>query len=315
MRLHSGLVDLARIVEEVSEYNTSDATPDRKKKIHKLLSDIAQPLKPGLARNLEGQKLNTLKELLDPVTLNGDRFGPYFTMPMDEPSNNFNMTGVGSQAANRTAVFEPKNIVLLTDGVCGSTCSLFSYLMIHQKNISTTVIGGRPRLGPMQAIAGSEGAGFMHMQNMTDTARLALELASPELQKELKAKKDSNLVALAEGYALRRGSGTVNSKNNFSPHDSTTPLQFRYHLANCRLFWTRHMISGPELTWKRTVDGTWTDPDRFCVEGSRIGADVLSAAVADQAGKKKGDGVVKRDGLRLVELMHNNISSGWHTNW
>lgn len=315
MRRHSGLVDLARIIEEVSEHDASDTvTPDRKKKVNKLLAGIAQPLKPGAVRNLEGDKLNTPQELLALVNLNGDRFGPYFAMPIDEPSDHFNMTGVGSQATNRTAVFKPENIVLLADGVCGSTCSLFSYLMIHQKNISTTVIGGRPRLGPMQPVAGSEGAGFMYMQNMSDTARLAFELASPELQREIKAKKDSDLVTLAEGYAVRRGSGTVNSKNNFSPHDPATPLQFLYQPANCRLFWTRQMISDPELVWKRTVDGTWTDPSGVCVEGSRVLAGKASAVGYTQTEEEKGGRVVKRDGMRLVEMMQNTIFSESHTN-
>jgi hypothetical protein len=186
--------------------------------------------------------------------------------------------------------------------------------MIHQKNVSTTVIGGRPRLGPMQPIAGSEGAGFMYMQNMSDTARLALELASPELQREIKAKPDSNLVTLAEGYATRRGSGTVNSKNNFSPHDPMTPLQFLYQPANCRLFWTRQMISDPELVWKRTVDGTWTDPGGVCVEGIRVLAGKASAVGYNQTEKEKGGRVVKRDGLRLVEMMQNTIFSESHTN-
>ncbi|RKU41565.1 hypothetical protein DL546_003765 [Coniochaeta pulveracea] len=292
MRLQMGLLELARVVSEVSGDSLSDPTPERKKKVQKLLSGIGRQVKPGASQNLEGHTFNNIKEILAPVDLNGDRFGPYFSMRYDEPSNNFNLTGVGSQATNRTAVFEPENIVLLTDGVCGSTCSLFAYLMTYQKNISTTVIGGRPRLGPMQPIAGTEGAGMIHMQNLTDTARLAMELASPELQKVFKTDEYGNLVALAEGYAVRRGNGTVNFKNNFAPHNHTTPLQFLYHPANCRLFWTREMISDPELTWKRAVDGTWTDPEEVCVEGSRV---------------MTGETVGKRDRVGVMEIIQNTI--------
>jgi hypothetical protein len=53
--------------------------------------------------------------------------------------------------------WNPDQIVLLTDGLCGSTCSLFVEMMTRV-GVKTVVAGGRPVTGPMQAASGTRGA-------------------------------------------------------------------------------------------------------------------------------------------------------------
>ncbi|KAF7950408.1 hypothetical protein EAE96_007694 [Botrytis aclada] len=55
-------------------------------------------------------------------------------------------------------IFESKNIVLLYDGSCGSTCAVFSESMKSQGGVRSVVMGGRPQTGPMQGVAGSKGS-------------------------------------------------------------------------------------------------------------------------------------------------------------
>ncbi|KAK3318195.1 hypothetical protein B0H66DRAFT_227572 [Apodospora peruviana] len=242
-------------------------------------SSIVSNLVPGGVFAPDGSNLTSVDQILSPVTIKGDRFTAYQQTPLNMTSPSFNLTGTGNKANPAPAVFAPEDIVILTDGTCGSTCTLFSYLMILQLNIKTTVVGGRPQPGPMQSVAGVEGAQVFYLQELSAaaTAVLLLDPASNVT--------DSELALLDEGYALSRAfnpdsPGAVNGKNAFSRMDSQTPLQFLYQPANCRIFWTKEMLFAPEEVWKRTVDATWADPDRFCVEGSRVNLD-MSAKVTD----------------------------------
>ncbi|CAJ2511910.1 Uu.00g075350.m01.CDS01 [Anthostomella pinea] len=122
------------------------------------------------------------------------------------------MTGNGNRADAPPAVCDPGNVVLLADGTCGSTCTLFCYLLLFQLGIKATVIGGRPTTGPMQAIAGVEGAQIFYMPEISSLASAALILAAKDQQAELQA---------------------GNGKNAFSPSDSKMTLQFMMEPANC----------------------------------------------------------------------------------
>lgn len=142
--------------------------------------------------------------------------------------------------------------------------------MIMQNNVKTVVAGGRPQLGPMQSIAGVEGAQVFELNDLQQAAEALVFLATPEEQAALNG---TELAVLAEGYALERAAtpaqaGAVNAKNAFSAADPQTPLQFLYQAANCRFFYTAEMIMGPEATWRRAVDATFNDQQRFCVSGS-----------------------------------------------
>lgn len=193
------------------------------------------------------------------------------------------MTGTGSRSNPPPAVFKPENIVILTDGTCGSTCTLFSYLMIMQNNIKTVSVGGRPLTGPMQSMGGVEGAQVFNLEDIQRVATAAVILAPPDQQTQLR-QGDTGLIV--EGYALRRAAtpgsaGAINAKNAFSHTDAQTPLQFLNQPANCKFFYTKDMVMGPEATWKRATDAAFNNPNQFCVDGSQtplMGVQAPSAA-------------------------------------
>ncbi|KAK3389421.1 peptidase S41 family protein [Podospora didyma] len=232
-------------------------------------SSVVSNLVPGGVFTPDGGNLTSVAEILGPVTLKGDRFTAYQFTPLNMTNSDFNLTGTGSRSNPPPAVFAPEDVVLLTDGTCGSTCTIFSYLMILQLGVRTTVVGGRPQNGPMQSVGGVEGAQVFFFEDISAAASAVLVLSPADNV------TDSEIALLDEGYALRRAAnparpGAVNGKNAFMRADAQTPLQFLYQPANCRFFYTKDMIYGPEEVWKRTVDATWTDPARFCVEGSRV---------------------------------------------
>jgi hypothetical protein len=273
LRLSSSLEDMARIANSIPDSIALNATQTQQEALFALQNSVVvSNLVPGSVFAPNGTNLTTADSILGPIILKGDRFTAYQATPLNDTNAAYNLTGTGSRSNPAPAVFSPKDVVLLTDGTCGSTCTLFSYLMILQQNVSTTVVGGRPNPGVMQSIAGVEGAQVFPLTAISQAASAALALASPEQQQSLQG---SDLAIIAEGYAIARGAtpanpGAVNGKNAFARSDAETPLQFLWQPANCRFFYTAEMVRGPEAVWRRTVDATWTDPGRFCVEGSRV---------------------------------------------
>ena len=53
--------------------------------------------------------------------------------------------------------FAPENIVIVYDGYCASTCTIFSELMRQQAGIQTIALGGRPNKDIIQAVGGVKG--------------------------------------------------------------------------------------------------------------------------------------------------------------
>lgn len=284
-------------------------TPAKQIAFQSLLRDnIVSNLVPGHGvYKPDGTPFASARDILGPVELRGDRFTAYQMTPLNETGPKFNMTGTGHRTHPQPAVFSPENIVLLTDGTCGSTCTLvcylncvsfrikadsnqFSYLMIIGQHVKSTVVGGRPVAGPMQSIAGVEGAQVFRFDQMSHIARQVIRFASKTGKANMTGEE---LSVLSEGYAISRAmnptpGGTVNGKNQFSPKDMQTPLQFLMQPADCRFFYTAEMLSTPEAVWQRTIDATWTNPEAYCVHGSRAPSADTRKVVPSNASLARG---------------------------
>lgn len=106
------------------------------------------------------KNLTSWNEFFPPNVVNGDNF----TINVRAPTNNtyFDTTidsivpyGSAGQPEDPQP-FPVQNIVILTDGICASACSIFTEFMTRQAGVKTIVVGGRPRNGPMQAIGGTK---------------------------------------------------------------------------------------------------------------------------------------------------------------
>lgn len=53
--------------------------------------------------------------------------------------------------------FAAENIVVVYDGYCASTCTIFSELMTTQGHVKTIALGGRPNKDIIQAVGGVKG--------------------------------------------------------------------------------------------------------------------------------------------------------------
>ena len=91
--------------------------------------------------------------------LNNILFDAIATDETDDFPNGITPFGFGNRPATYTSPpFAAEDIILLTDGLCSSACSIFTESMSHEANVRTVVVGGQPQPGPMQGVAGTRGA-------------------------------------------------------------------------------------------------------------------------------------------------------------
>jgi hypothetical protein len=65
---------------------------------------------------------------------------------------------------------------------------------------------------------------------------------------------------------LKLGAVSVNLKNAYHPGNPDVPLQFQYHPADCRLFFTMNNVLSPGSTWISAAKAVWSNGG--CVQGS-----------------------------------------------
>ena len=64
-------------------------------------------------------------------------------------------TGYGNRTTGFPRVFE--DVIMLTDGRCGSACSMLANLLRERANVKSVTIGGRAEHGPMKAVGSTRG--------------------------------------------------------------------------------------------------------------------------------------------------------------
>ncbi|KAF5847731.1 hypothetical protein GGP41_008997 [Bipolaris sorokiniana] len=156
--------------------------------------------------------------------------------------------------------FAPENIVLLTDGYCASTCTIFSELMTQQAGVTTIAMGGRSNKNPIQAIGGTKGVNNYQFGFIQQTAQYAITF-DPSLNSSILREDYYRDIV----YSRSAGSG-VNSRDGLRVNDTSgVALQFIYEEADCRLYYTPEMTVDITAVWRAAADTKWGD--KKCVAG------------------------------------------------
>lgn len=225
--------------------------------------------------DINGKSFDSWPDKYGPHEFNHDNFTSIvrwnLSDPTIQPANRLQINGYG----NRTGLppkrpFAPENVVILYDGYCASTCSIFSEFMTTQIGIKTIAIGGRPQgRTMMQAVGGVKGANnypWVFINQLVDDAyNLAPDQASYFNTTVLSQYRgETALIPFARGVT---SSGEINVRDAIRQGDTTqTPLQFVYEAANCRLFYTAEMTVDVTAMWEKVADVTWGNGN--CVVGS-----------------------------------------------
>lgn len=189
-----------------------------------------------------------------------------------------------------TEPFAAENIIIVYDGYCASTCTIFSELMRQQGGVKTIALGGRPNTDIIQAVGGVKGT------NDFEWSDILLQVLYPFQIALLKTAEYYNSTALGK-YTdlplLRATSYAMNVRDGIRQGDETeTPLQFVYETADCRIFYTPEMVVDETAVWKSVADTAFNGVNH-CVAG---GLSSNASAPTGYYGKRSE--VAKKHGIR-----------------
>ncbi|KAH7408226.1 hypothetical protein DE146DRAFT_365948 [Phaeosphaeria sp. MPI-PUGE-AT-0046c] len=155
-------------------------------------------------------------------------------------------------------VWDPKDIVILTDGACASTCALFVELMSHQAGVRTVAVGGRPSPGPMQAVSGSRGARIYDASELDSNFNfVANTIKDTAATAMLPNRSDTGMWITTAGINIR---DQVRANDN-------EPLQFKYQAADCRIYYTIANVFNMTRLWHDVAAAAFDDVS-LCIPGS-----------------------------------------------
>ncbi|OCL02172.1 hypothetical protein AOQ84DRAFT_424190 [Glonium stellatum] len=193
------------------------------------------------------------EEYYGPRTIYGDTFSNTARFNLSSINQDFDafgefVAGFGNNTLNYTQPWAAEDIIFLSDGQCGSTCSVFAELMKTDGGVRSVAVGGLPEYGPMQTVSGTRGSSGLASLNVTTTD---LENLPETLDNSY--------------YNIRQG--RFNALDEIRKSLPDDPLQMMYQAADCRLFYTQPMIRDLSVLWReaaKLLDGDWS----MCVPGS-----------------------------------------------
>ncbi|KAF2028533.1 hypothetical protein EK21DRAFT_69551 [Setomelanomma holmii] len=217
---------------------------------------------------VDGKNFDSWAEKFGPQEVNGEQYTSLSRWNLSDTyiqffSGGINITGYGS-LANVTGPpkFQPENIVIVTDGYCASTCTIFAELLTQQTGVKTIAMGGRSNKNPIQAIGGVKGVNNYAFGFIQNSAQMAVRYDSSLNSSILRRDYYSDLPFLrASTYGVNNRDGL--RKND----DSGVALQFIYEEANCRLFYTPEMTVDITNLWKAAADAQWGDSGKCVSDG------------------------------------------------
>ncbi|KPI42218.1 uncharacterized protein AB675_9695 [Cyphellophora attinorum] len=167
--------------------------------------------------------------------------------------------------------FSADNILLVTDGVCASTCSNFVALMMEVAKVQHTVAwGGRPNTNAMQLVGGVRGSNVLSFDTVANQLGGVRDYIVNKTQEGKPPLTDDQLqTALSlrplttTEYPIRLYNGHINFRNAYY-NGSDLPLQFDHQAAGCRLFYTAENIRNPASRWTDSAEAVWGNGSKGC---------------------------------------------------
>ncbi|KAH7327405.1 hypothetical protein BKA65DRAFT_66958 [Rhexocercosporidium sp. MPI-PUGE-AT-0058] len=217
------------------------------------------------------ERFESWEEFFGPHVSNGDSFtttqrynleDPLFdTLALEAYTEGFIVSGYDKSVAEKTQLFAAEDIVILTDGVCASTCSMFVEMMHNEGGVKTVVVGGRPSYGPMQAVGLTRGVRSYGIDSQLDS-----DIAETQAIRDFNSQPADFLPDRSTALEVEITYATLNLRDQVRKGEEI-PLQFQYDAADCRIFFTPDTVINFSNLWKYAADAMWTKPE-LCVKDS-----------------------------------------------
>ncbi|KAF8157203.1 hypothetical protein B0H34DRAFT_490777 [Crassisporium funariophilum] len=133
------------------------------------------------------------------------------------------------------ALFDPKKVVIVSNGKCASSCSLFSVTMNKEEGSKTVVLGGKSDV--QQQYCGTVGG------QSTDYSTIDTEIKTTHLKNNSLAPPDL-LVNGVQGIAWRLG---------FGVNDPTQPEEWQSRPVTLNLPITADIVNNPVAIWQKVA--------------------------------------------------------------
>lgn len=186
--------------------------------------------------------------------------------------------------------FDAKNIVMLTDGLCGSSCASFHEELKNVAGVKAVVVGGRAQEGAMQTVGGSKGGEVIPMSAISQISAAILKMTKVANLTDVDTAAIEE-VASADELLTRAGdqNSRIQLQDQIRKGDSSgSPLQYIYEAADCRLWYTAKTLFEPQAAWAAAWTA-FTDNSK-CIKGSTNQSTSISGGYKPYgAGEVKGD--------------------------
>ncbi|KAF1951679.1 hypothetical protein CC80DRAFT_480477 [Byssothecium circinans] len=235
---------------------------------------VSSPLNYQTSLDVNSKNFPNWSAVYGPVQNYGDSFSNLFHWNLSDVNIQYNSRGIllhGYGIPSKPQPFAAEDVIVVTDGYCASTCTIFSELMRQRAGVKFISLGGRAKPGITQAVGGVKGTNNYPHSHIQETVKIALnELTTSTTDAEALYK--TQLGEYADNTHFHRAAaGTkpnVNFRDGIREGDkSETPLQFIYEPSDCRIFYTKAMTVDVTEIWKAVVDSAFGGKNH-CIAGS-----------------------------------------------
>lgn len=251
------------------------------------------PFSAALSLTTGGESWESWTEFFGPKDIKGDEFTNTAQYNLSSPAMfralDQDIAGFNTNQLTYEQPWPAEDIVILHDGSCGSTCTIFSEILKTDAGVKSVVVGGIPQYGPMQGVAGTRGSNVARWRGISDISE---EIRSILNEAELSSQAVDLLNTALQDFTLDdidslptplssspwRLDGNLNILDEIRSSAPEDPLQFVYQASDCRVFYTGAMIRDITELWKTAAKFAEGD-DSVCVPGSTNGLGVDSEDV------------------------------------
>ena len=107
----------------------------------------------------DGQNFTSWQDLYGPHQDSGDNFTSTFRKNLDPTFvKTYDDFDISTEQSDSIQPFLAEDIVILSNGLCASTCANFVEYMKQQGKVQSIAIGGRPQSGSQQTVGGARGS-------------------------------------------------------------------------------------------------------------------------------------------------------------
>jgi hypothetical protein len=224
--------------------------------------------------DVNDENFSSWEDEFGPVEIHNDNFTNLMRWNLSDVLTPYNSGGVYvhgyGNLTNFTQPFAAEDIVVVTDGYCASTCTIFSELMRQRAGVKYISLGGRADDGITQAVGGVKGTNNFPWNYIQYVAQLTYALSDEE---EGAYYNTTELGDYWSNVVFDRAatSPNINFRDGYrDDSDYQTPLQFVYEPADCRILYTKEMTYDVTAIWKAVADSAWGETD-WCIAGGLDG--------------------------------------------